>query len=158
MKVCCKKCYSSDGFQNCFSCYNSENHQWYRMGYIVIFKHLAGIPNVALLVLPMVHTCYRHVAHHISMCYTLLHCNRRQKAVVYIYVNTPCNQAIPTPTTHTQNVEYFCRVYTEKTHYMTCSDTLKYNTLYTAITTCNMQFTAYGCINPDCIIKLYYIE
>ena len=28
------------------------------MGYIVIFKRLAGIPNVALLVRPIVHTFY----------------------------------------------------------------------------------------------------
>ena len=45
---------AGDGFQNCFSCYNTENHQCYRMGYIVIFKRLAGIPCVALLVRPMV--------------------------------------------------------------------------------------------------------
>ena len=44
------------GFSNCFSCNHSKNNpksknnQWYRMGYIVIFNNLAGIPNVALLV------------------------------------------------------------------------------------------------------------
>ena len=31
-----------------------QNHLWYRMGYIVIFNRLAGIPYVALLVRPMV--------------------------------------------------------------------------------------------------------
>ena len=35
--------------------YNFKNHLWYRMGYIVIFNRLAGIPYVALLVRPMVH-------------------------------------------------------------------------------------------------------
>ena len=39
-----------------------QNHQWYRMVYIVIFNSLAGIPYVALLVRPMVHNCgYKHV-------------------------------------------------------------------------------------------------
>ena len=49
--------------QNCFSCYNSENYQWYRMGNIVIFKLLARIPNVAVLVRPMVNVQYgcKHV-------------------------------------------------------------------------------------------------
>ena len=42
-------------YQNCFSCNNSKDHLWYRMGYIVIFVRLAGIPNVALLVPPIVH-------------------------------------------------------------------------------------------------------
>ena len=32
------------------------------MGYIVIFKRLAGIPNVALLVRPIVHTVLRPLA------------------------------------------------------------------------------------------------
>ena len=32
-----------------------QNHLWYRMGYIVIFKRLAGIPYVTLLVRPMVY-------------------------------------------------------------------------------------------------------
>ena len=41
-----KKCYSSHGFQNCFSSNNSKNHLWFRIGYIVIFNSLAGIPNV----------------------------------------------------------------------------------------------------------------
>ena len=31
-----------------------QNHLWYRMVYIVIFKRLVGIPYVALLVRPMV--------------------------------------------------------------------------------------------------------
>ena len=34
---------------------NSKNYLWYGMGYIVIFNRLAGIPNVVLLVPPMVH-------------------------------------------------------------------------------------------------------
>ena len=38
-----------------FSCNNSETRLLYRMGYIVIFNRLAGIPNAALLVPPMVH-------------------------------------------------------------------------------------------------------
>ena len=32
-----------------------QNHLWYRMVYIVIFKRLVGIHYVALLVRPMVH-------------------------------------------------------------------------------------------------------
>ena len=32
-----------------------KKHLWQRMGYIVIFNRLAGIPNIALLVPPIVH-------------------------------------------------------------------------------------------------------
>ena len=34
---------------NSFSCNNSKNHQWYRIGYIVIFNRLSRFPNLALL-------------------------------------------------------------------------------------------------------------
>ena len=33
-----------------FQLYNSKNHRWYRMGYILIFNHLTGIQNVDLFV------------------------------------------------------------------------------------------------------------
>ena len=39
----------------------SPKHLWYIMGYIVIFNRLAGIPNVVLLVPPMVHKRMQHI-------------------------------------------------------------------------------------------------
>ena len=43
------------------------------MGYIVILKHLAGIPNVALLVRPMVHKyIYRYINNNKSIVQALL--------------------------------------------------------------------------------------
>ena len=32
-----------------------KNHLWYRIGYVVIFNRLARIPNVVLLLPPLVH-------------------------------------------------------------------------------------------------------
>ena len=48
-------------FLELFQLLQFQNYQWYRMGYIVIFKRLAGIPNVARLVPLMVPTEIFHL-------------------------------------------------------------------------------------------------
>ena len=40
------------------NCNISKNYLWHAMGYIVIFNHLAGISNFALLVPPIVQSPY----------------------------------------------------------------------------------------------------
>ena len=42
-------CYSCSNFENPLHCNNFKNHRWNRMGFMVIFSHLEGISNVALL-------------------------------------------------------------------------------------------------------------
>ena len=41
------QCYNYN-FYNCFSCNNSKNHLWYRMGHTVIFNRFSGNPSVRL--------------------------------------------------------------------------------------------------------------
>ena len=48
-------------FLKLFQLLQSEKYQWYRMGYIGIFKRLAGIPNVALLLRPIVQDSWKQV-------------------------------------------------------------------------------------------------
>ena len=92
------------------------------------------------------HTCFSHVMH------MRRHQPHTQQAIVYIYVTA--QQVHPTPT---NCMNTFCLVHAAKVFWGTLhwrNKTLKYSTLYTSFTTCNMQSTAYCSIPPNCIILI----
>ena len=62
--------YNSEEFFNFYICNNSEIHLCYRMRYILIFNHLAGISDVshliAVLIVHVVQHCHMHC--HWQLC------------------------------------------------------------------------------------------
>ena len=51
-------CYSFSNYENPLHCNHFKNHRYNRMGFMVIFCHLEGISNVALLSSLIVHISY----------------------------------------------------------------------------------------------------
>ena len=72
-----------------------QNHLWHRMVCIVIFNRLAGIPNVALLVRPMVH-CEILIIHINYLNITV----RNMIKLIYAFVIVSCTSGYTTSIMH----------------------------------------------------------